>query len=140
MTKLALPLSLGLIAGLAACATYDTVTPAPTPVVVSPAPAPAVVAAPAGTYVLPNTVAVAPSTVVLPAAPALRAGIGRVESISATPMISAATGASVASSSRRVALRMNDGTLQLIDTDAPGLSLGDRVEITGDGYIRRPAS
>ena len=137
MTKLSLSLSLGLIASLAACATYDAATPAPTPVVVSPAPA--VVAAPAGTYVMPNTVAVAPSTVIVPAAPALRAGVGRIESISATPMLSAATGATVPSSSRRVALRMNDGTMQLIDTDAPGLSIGERVEITSDGYIRRPA-
>ena len=138
MTKLALPLSLAAIAALAGCATHDRVTVTPQPVIIQ---QPAAAAAPA-----PNPPAVVTQQAV-PMAPMvtspasqLRPGVGRIESMSATPMISAATGASVPSRYQRVGLRMNDGTLQIMDTDAPGLNIGDRVEITSDGYIRRPGS
>ena len=138
MTKLALPLSLAAIAALAGCATHDRVTVTPQPVIIQ---QPAAAAAPA-----PNPPAVVTQQAV-PTAPMvtspasqLRPGVGRIESMSATPTISAATGASVPSRYQRVGLRMNDGTLQIMDTDAPGLNIGDRVEITSDGYIRRPGS
>ena len=138
MTKLALPLSLAAIAALAGCATHDRVTVTPQPVIIQ---QPATAAAPA-----PNPPAVVTQQAV-PMAPMvtspasqLRPGVGRIESMSATPTISAATGASVPSRYQRVGLRMNDGTLQIMDTDAPGLNIGDRVEITSDGYIRRPGS
>jgi hypothetical protein len=74
--------------------------------------------------------------VVAPAPTALRAGNGRVESI--TTVASAAAGAtgSAASSVQRVAVRMDDGTVQVVDTRATGLALGDRVELTRDGMIR----
>lgn len=139
MTKLALPLSLAAVAVVAVgCARHDRVTIAPQPVVVhQPAPAPAIVATPPATVIAQTAVPVAP-VVTTPAA-TLRPGIGRIESMSATPTVSAATGASVPTRYQRVGLRMNDGTLQIMDTDAPGLAVGDRVEITSDGYIRRPA-
>ena len=74
--------------------------------------------------------------VVAPVPTALRAGNGRVESI--TTVASAAAGAtgSAANSVQRVAVRMDDGTVQVVDTRATGLALGDRVELTRDGMIR----
>ena len=40
---------------------------------------------------------------------------------------------------QRVGVRMDDGTAQFVDTDAPDLAVGDRVTLTRDGYIRHPA-
>lgn len=105
----ALPLIL-----LAGCSTYDPVAPAPAPVVA--APAPVVVATPP------------------PAVAAVRPGHGRIESISWLGS-SAAAGAS--QPMRRLRIRMDDGTLQTIDTAAEGFSAGDWVELTREGYIRR---
>jgi hypothetical protein len=82
-------------------------------------------------------VVAAPGTVVVPSAPvvvpALRAGFGRIESITALPQTSAAAGGTTM---RRIGIKMDDGTVQYVDTAAQGLSLGERVEITSDGYIR----
>jgi hypothetical protein len=128
MSKLTFPLSIAALAVLGACATYEPATPAPV-VVTTPAP---VVTTPApGTVVVPQ-VAQGTTTVMQ-----LRAGSGRVESISAVPSITATAGSS-AQASRRLGLRMDDGTMQYVDTDAQGINLGDRVQLTGDGYIRRP--
>lgn len=137
MTKLALPLALAAVAVAAVgCARPERVVYAPQPVVIQ-QPAPAVVAAPPATV---NVVSQPASPqLVTAAASQLRPGIGRIEAMSATPTVSAASGASVPTRYQRVGLRMNDGTLQIMDTDAPGLAIGDRVEITSDGYIRRPA-
>jgi hypothetical protein len=114
---------------LAAC-THEPVTPAPAPVVVVPSqpmvvtPAPQAVAPPAG------------HVVVVPAPAPLRAGFGRVESISSATGASA--GATAADETRRFTIRMDDGTMQYIDARAPNLGIGHRVEITRDGYIRSP--
>jgi hypothetical protein len=135
MRKLALPLSLAAIAALGACSTLEPATPAPAPtVVVAPTPAPVVVApAPGTVYAQPGTVIAAPTTTVV-APTHMRTGFGRVESI--TPVASAAAGSS-GRATRRMGLRMDDGTVQYVDTPAD-LALGDRIEITTDGYIRRP--
>ncbi|MGQ0650682.1 MAG: hypothetical protein ACT4P4_00220 [Betaproteobacteria bacterium] len=138
MTKLALPLSLAAIAVAAVgCARHDRVVTVPQPVIVQ-QPAPAVVTAPTPPAVVTQQAVPMAPLVTAPAAQ-LRPGVGRIESMSATPTVSAATGASVPSRYQRLGLRMNDGTLQIMDTDAPGLAIGERVEITSDGYIRRPA-
>lgn len=129
MTKLAFPLSLCALAVLAACATSDPVTPAPAPVIVAPAP---VVTAPApGTVVVPQ---VAAAPVVVPTPTAIRAGHGRVESITALAATAAAGG--TAKPLRRIGIKMDDGTVQYVDTAAEGLSLGERVDLTSDGQIR----
>ena len=129
MKKLAFPLSIGALAVLGACATYEPATPAPV-VITQPAP---VVTAPAGTVVVPP---VAQTPVVVPQTAALRAGHGRIEAISAVPQTgSASTGASAPS--YRLAVKMDDGTLQYVDTSATNLAVGDRIEFTQDGYIRR---
>jgi len=49
---------------------------------------------------------------------------------------SAAAGAS-AKPVRRFAIKMDDGTVQYVDTAAEGYSIGDRIELTHDGYIKR---
>jgi hypothetical protein len=132
MTRLAFPLSLSALALLAACATSDPVMPAPAPViVVSP---PVVTAPPAGTVAVPPGASV---PVVVPTPTALRPGFGRIESITALPT-SAAAGATT-KLMRRLGIKMEDGTVQYVDTTAEGLSAGDRVELTRDGYIRHPA-
>jgi hypothetical protein len=128
MRKICLPFSVCALAVLGACATSDPVTPAPAPVVVTPAP---VVSAPPATVVVPQ-VASAPA-VVLPTPTAIRAGFGRLESITAAPQSAAAGGATL----RRFGIKMDDGTVQYVDTAAQGYSIGDRIELTKDGHIKR---
>ena len=123
MTRTAISLVSVVLAALAGCASVDPATPAPAPVVV--APAPVVTAPPAAVVVQPSA-----APVVVPTA--MRAGFGRIESI--TPMQpSAATGGSTM---RRLGIRMEDGTVQYVDTAAQGLSTGDRIELTADGHIK----
>lgn len=114
-------LSLLALALVAACARTAPVTPAP--VVVVPAqpatPPPAVVVQQAAPQVIP--------------APALRAGFGRIETIAPATPTAAAGGQTM----RRFGIRMDDGSLQFVDTTATGYFVGDRVELTPDGYIRR---
>jgi hypothetical protein len=119
MSKFYFPLSLVAVAALAACAN-DPVTPAPAPVIVAPAPVvtappPTVVAAPAGTIVATPT--------------AIRPGMGRIETITALPQSAAAGGATL----RRFGIKMDDGTVQYVDTSAQGINMGERVELTSDG-------
>jgi hypothetical protein len=125
MNRLAIPLALVAVAVTAACA--HRAEPAPAPIVVVPQQPPAVVAAPAA-----PTVVVPQATVAT-----LRPGAGRIETIAAVPSTSGA-GSTAASSARRISVRMQDGTLQYVDTEAPNLSVGDRVELTSEGYIRHP--
>jgi hypothetical protein len=129
MVRNAIPLSVIALAVLAGCASEAPVRPAPAPVVVTPTPAPVVVTPPAA----PSASAPAPVVVVQPTPTAIRPGFGRIESIAAVPPSAAAGGASM----RRFGIKMEDGTVQYVDTAAPGYALGDRIELTRDGYIRR---
>lgn len=124
MRKIYLPLSLTALGVLAACASSDPVTPAPAPVIVQPAP---VVTAPPAVVVQQPAVVPAPS--------AIRAGHGRIESITPLPQ-SAATGGTVRQL-KRIGIKMDDGTVQFVDTPAENLSVGERVELTSDGQLRR---
>jgi hypothetical protein len=125
---------LAALGALAGCATEDRVTPAPAPVVVNP-PASTVVVPPQSSTTVPG--AVVPGAVVVAPAPApLQAGFGRIETI--VPAPTAAAGASAPSSNKRVGIRMDNGVVQYLDTNAVGLSVGDRIEITGDGMMRHP--
>ena len=133
MNRLPFILSAIALAVLAGCATESGITSAPAPVVVAPA-QPAYVVAPAGTVVVPQ--ASAGTMVVAPAAVALRAGFGRIESILAVP--SAAAGGTSKPNSR-VMMKMDDGSTQYFDTQAAGMAVGDRVEITTNGTMRHPA-
>ena len=146
MSKLAFPLSLVATALLAACAAEHRVAPAPAPVVVQPSPPAAAVVVPpavsvpsaaAPTVVVPQAGAV-PVVVAPMAAQPLRAGTGRLEQIIDLPA-AAAAGSTVPGANKRVTIRMDDGSLQYLDTAATGLALGDRVAITSDGFMRHPA-
>jgi hypothetical protein len=114
--------ALSLIALAAGCTTYDPVTPASGPMVVTSPPT--AVAAPV------------PSVPVVVAAPssAARPGHGRIESITWLGNSAAAGGSQPM---RRFHIRMDDGTLQIVDSAAEGFSTGDWVELTREGYIRR---
>lgn len=143
MSKLPFTLSAVALAALAGCATESRVAPAPAPVVIQQQPAPPVVVAPQQPAPAGSAVVVpqsgSGSVVVAPTTPApLRAGTGRIDSIIDLPA-GAAAGSTVPGANKRVGLRMDDGTLQYIDTAATGLAIGDRVAITSDGYMRHPA-
>ena len=125
MVRTAILLSVIALAVLAGCATEAPVQPAPAPVVVTPTQAPVVVT--------PAPAVSAPVVVAQPTPTAIRPGFGRIESIAAVPPSAAAGGASM----RRLGIKMEDGTVQYVDTAAPGYALGDRIELTRDGYIRR---
>jgi hypothetical protein len=114
---LSLSLSVTALALLAACGSRQ-----PTPVVIVP-PASPVVAVPQA--------AAAPVV----QAPALRTGFGRIETLTAAPTASA--GGTVPSAMQRLGIRMDDGSTQYVDTASAGLSVGDRIELTREGYIRR---
>jgi hypothetical protein len=129
--KLVAGFSLSTLAALAGCAHEDRVIPAPAPVVVNPPPPSTVVVPPQSSATVPGAVVVAP-------APApLQAGYGRVETI--VPVPAAAAGATVPPATKRVGIRMDSGIVQYLDTNATGLSIGERIEITSDGMMRRPA-
>lgn len=137
MSKFFLSLPLVALAILAGCATSEPVAPAPGAVVI--VPGTPVTSSSGGVVTSPGSAA--GSSVIVPATSALRAGFGRIDSIAAVPRLgSAAAGASGESTTKRVGLKMADGTMQFIDTDAPNLSVGDRIEITRDGYLKRHAS
>ena len=143
MRKFTLPLSAITLAILAGCAAESRVAPAPAPVVVQPAPAAAaVVTAPATTAAAPTVVVPAAGTapvVVAAAAPQpLRAGTGKIEQIINLPA-SAAAGSSVPGATKRITIRMDDGSLQYLDTAATDISIGERVSLTNDGTMKYPA-
>ena len=146
MNRIPFMLSAITVAVLAGCATESGITsaPAPAPVVVAPAAAPgaATPAAPtysvgaAGTTVMVPNANPASTAVTAPAMGPLRVGFGRIDSILVVP--NAAAGGT-APSSKRIAMRMEDGTLQHFETKAEGLAVGDRIEITTNGTLRHPA-
>jgi len=135
MSKSAIPLALATVALVAACA-YP-VTPAPAPVPARAASGPVVVpAAPGQVVVIPQqqppavVTAPAPQTVVVP--PAIRPGVGRIESITALPTSYGTD------RTRRLGVKMSDGTVQYVDSEVPNVAIGDRVELTANGYILHP--
>lgn len=120
---LILPVSLFAVALLGACGSRQ---PAPV-VVVPPSPPPATVV---------NAERAAPPVPVAAAAATIRPGFGRIESMTPVPA-TASTGSSAPSAMNRLNVRMDDGTAQIVDSPSAGLQVGDRVELTREGYIRR---
>lgn len=123
---LILPVSVLAVALLGACGSRQ---PAPV-VVVPPSPPPSTV------VTSPQAAPSAPSAPVASAAAAIRPGFGRIESMTPVPT-TASTGSSAPTAMNRLNIRMDEGTLQLVDTPSAGLAIGDRVELTREGYIRR---
>ena len=134
MKSLPFTLTAMAVAIVAGCATESGITTAAPPVVLAPAATqqPYVVA-PAGTVVTQQPAA-AGMVVIAPSATPLRMGMGRIESIQP---VSAAAGGTPSNSSR-VVTRMDDGSMQYFDTQAKGLAVGDRIEITKNGTMRHP--
>lgn len=67
-----------------------------------------------------------------------RPGMGRVESLAAVPNHAGFAGANEPILSVwRIGVRMDDGTVQVMDSPASGLSVGKRVRITNEGNIAR---
>jgi|RhiMetdeSRZDD1v2_1073273.scaffolds.fasta_scaffold01090_30 hypothetical protein len=129
---LILPVSVLAVALLGACGSRQ---PAPVVVVPPSPPASTVVTAPQSA---PSAQAApsAPSAPVAAAAASIRPGFGRIESM--TPVATtASSGSSAPSAMNRLNIRMDEGNLQLVDTPSAGLQVGDRVELTREGYIRR---
>lgn len=144
MKKVPLTVCAAALATLGACAMDEPVTPAggvvTAPGAVTTAPAPVVTSPPVAVTTQPGTVAVAPGTVVqpgaavvVPGAAGVRPGTGRVES---STRLSEASG--FPNPLRRYGIRMDDNTVQFVDSRAPNLSIGDRVELTADNHIRYP--
>ena len=132
---LILPLSIVGVALIAACGSKQ-----PAPIVVvppsNPTPPTTVVTAPGSASApAPAPVAATPATPVASAVTPIRAGFGRIDSMGPAP--SASGGATASTSMNRLRIKMDDGSMQVIDTPSTGLSNGDRVELTGEGYIRR---
>ena len=131
MRKFALPITLAAAAGLAACASPDTRTrssAASEPPMVASAPKE-------------SSIDYRPGMGVVQAvsrAPTLSASSGQTAVRSSTSTVGA-SGAPVTSSGEpmnRLAIRMEDGRLQYVDTDE-NYSAGDRVELLPDRFIRR---
>ena len=134
MNRLSLALSSIAVAALAACATESGITTAAPPVSVAPVQQPYVVT-PNGAVLAPQQAGPATMVVIAPSATPLRPGMGRIESIQA---VSAAAGGKPSNSTRVVA-KMDDGSTQYFDTQATGLAIGNRIEITKNGTMRHPA-
>jgi hypothetical protein len=129
MRKLALCIPLAAVAALAGCAAPEE----PRAV----APAGAVTSSSGAPVVSSGAPPVARTVVVVPAA-VLRAGTGVVDSISAVPQVGAASaGASAPGAASRLAIRMSDGTMQYVDYGDRDITVGQRVELTSDGFIRK---
>jgi len=132
MNRLPLAFSCIAVAVFAGCATESGITTASPPVVAAPVQQPYVVN-PNGTVL--QQAGPAGMFVIAPSATPLRPGMGRIESIQA---VSAASGGKP-SNSNRVVVKMDDGSTQYFDTQAAGLAIGDRIEITKNGTMRHPA-
>ena len=133
---LILPVSVLAVALLGACGSRQ-----PAPVVVVPPSQPSTVVTappspPSTVVTAPQSAPAAPSAPVAAAAASIRPGFGRIESMSPVAT-TASVGSSAPSAMNRLNLRMDDGRLQLVDTPSAGLQVGDQVELTREGYIRR---
>ena len=69
-----------------------------------------------------------------------KAGTGVVQTWSAAPSPAAGASGRVDPSGRvlRMGIKMDDGTMQYVDTDSRDFPIGTRVELTSDHIIKRP--
>jgi hypothetical protein len=155
MEKLAIPLSLSVLALLGACAT-DSNYPSNPPPVVSASGAPvtsgsgAAVTSGYSGSVSGSPVVMAPAgvvkqgTVFTPSsATPFRAGSGTVESIVLVQILPAGSTASAGASlppesiAYRLTIKMDDGSYQAVDQTNRNFMVGDRVQLTPDGRVTR---
>jgi hypothetical protein len=154
MARIAIPLSVAVLAGLAACTTYDPNYPnAPV------SSASGAVTAPSSATVVTSTGSVAGNPVVYPAAvptagaalipsgsaPTFRPGNGTVESVALVHILpapgdpSASAGAGMPERlAYRLTIKMDDdASFQAVDQDNRNFMAGDKVRLTGDGRVMR---
>ncbi len=151
MARFSVAVPLFALAGLSACATYDTDYPgAP---VASASTTGAIVTVPSAVVTTPGTIAVVPGAAVTappvvvtapPVVASFHTGFGVVESISpinvvppAQPSASAGSSTVAPFNAYRLTVRMDDGTVQTIDQDNRSFVVGDRIQITSDGRVIR---
>ena len=66
----------------------------------------------------------------------MRAGTGVVQAVMPAPvMVSAGAGSS--EPLQRLEIKMSDGRVQYVDTPSREIAKGDRVQLSGDGVIRK---
>jgi outer membrane lipoprotein SlyB len=155
MARLAIPLSVAVLAGLAACTTYDPNYPN-TPVSSASG---AVTAPSSGTTVTSSSSQIGGNPVVYPpavptagaaltpssGAPTFRAGNGIVESVALVHILpapgdpSASAGAGLPERlAYRLTIKMDDdASFQAIDQDNRNFMAGDRVRLSNDGRVMR---
>jgi len=97
---------------------------------------PQVVVVPSAPVVTQAPASAAPTTPVVAPAQTLRPGFGRIESM-ANVSTAASAGGTAPTSMQRLNIRMDDGSMQVVDTTATSITIGDRVELTREGFIRR---
>jgi hypothetical protein len=112
MKTLAIPFSLVVAATLAGCMTYEEAPVRPASIV--------------------------PQVPLATQAAAYRPGTGTVERVMAAPVAAAGGTVSAVPSERmnRLTVRMDDRSVQYIDTDMANIRSGMRIELTPDHYIR----
>ena len=66
-----------------------------------------------------------------------RPGNGVVQSVSATPVAAAAAGSSTAQPMQRLEIKMDNGTIQYVDTPSREFTKGMRVSLSEDRYIKK---
>lgn len=131
MRKLALCIPLAAVAVLAACAAPEE------PRAVAPVASSGGAVTSAGGVPVVSSAPATRTVVVVPAA-VLRPGTGIVDSVAAVPHMGAAsTGAGAPGTASRLAIRMGDGTIQYVDYQDRDITVGQRVELTSDGFIRK---
>lgn len=70
----------------------------------------------------------------------MRPGTGVVQAVMPTPVMAGATaGAGSSGPLQRLEIRMTDGRVQYVDVDTKSgeIAKGDRVQLSGDGIIRK---
>jgi hypothetical protein len=108
---------------------------------ITPASAPIVMSSPSDPYILGAPGSPQPGGTTVTSAPTLplKAGMGRIQSILALPSSGAGSTASgpTNSSTNRVSAKMDNGSMQYFDTQASGLAVGNRIEITPELTLLR---
>jgi hypothetical protein len=141
MKRLPFLLAATALAVVSGCAEEGyRITPASAPIVMS-SPSDPYVAGAAGSPGTARSTTLPDGSTMLTTAPVapLRAGYGRIESI--LPLPSAGAGGTAAgptnTATNRITAKMDDGSKQYFDTQAAGLAVGDRIEITHDLVLLR---
>jgi hypothetical protein len=68
----------------------------------------------------------------------MRPGTGVVQAVMPAPIMAGASASAGSSDSlQRLEIKMSDGRIQYVDTPSREIAKGDRVQLSGDGIIRK---